>query len=205
MMIGVIVLVLLAAYLLGALPTAVWFSRALGHDVRGLDQAGTSGMVRQFGWRIGLTVFFIDVAKGALAVALAWWLLPGQVVWAGLAMLTVVAGNCWPVFLGFRGGGQGLATVVGALGAFVPLALFWAALVMGAAAGAQILAKRAGQGWTARWRAIPFASLFALPTGVVLLWLFAGPGALLCGLATVATMAGRGWQVMRAGQTPDKR
>ena len=54
---------------------------------------------------------------------------------AALAAVLAVAGNCWPVYLGFRGG-KGVATGLGAFLALIPWAVLAAAVVWGATTGA---------------------------------------------------------------------
>jgi acyl phosphate:glycerol-3-phosphate acyltransferase len=69
----------------------------------------------------GLVTRFGDIAKGWIAVALAGRI--GGDVASALAVgaVAAVVGNCWSVFLGFRGG-KGVATGLGALLRLVPLA-----------------------------------------------------------------------------------
>ncbi len=110
------------AYLLGSLPFGVLLGyAALRRDIRagGSGHSGGTNVIRQAGWCIGLSVVALDVAKGALAVWLA--LTYGESVWApALAAGAVVAGHCWPVFAGFRGG-MGLATAGGVMLVAYPL------------------------------------------------------------------------------------
>ncbi|MBP7692802.1 MAG: glycerol-3-phosphate acyltransferase [Anaerolineales bacterium] len=110
------------AYLLGSLPFGVWVGYALtGRDIRagGSGHTGASNTIRQAGWAGGVAVAALDVGKGAVAVWLAsQW---GDGGWTtALAAAAVVAGHCWPVFAGFRGG-MGLATAGGAVLAAYPL------------------------------------------------------------------------------------
>jgi len=113
----------LAGYLLGSLPFALWVGRiAARKDIRegGSGHAGATNVMRQAGWLAGLVTLALDGSKGALAVLLArWaggpWAIPFA---AGMA----VAGHCWPVLAGFRGG-MGMATAAGAVLAAYPLAL----------------------------------------------------------------------------------
>jgi hypothetical protein len=58
----------LLAYLLGSANLAVIFSKKMfGHDVRthGSGNAGSTNMLRTFGWKAAALTFFGDVAKGA--------------------------------------------------------------------------------------------------------------------------------------------
>jgi glycerol-3-phosphate acyltransferase PlsY len=68
-----------------------------------------------------------DAVKGALAVVLggAW---AGDERAAAACAVAAIIGNCWSIFLGFRGG-KGMATGLGAFLALVPWAVLPAALV----------------------------------------------------------------------------
>jgi acyl phosphate:glycerol-3-phosphate acyltransferase len=182
-----IVLVFLLAYLIGSVQFGVLVSRALGRDVRASDFPGFSGMLRQFGWGIGLAILALDVGKGALGA----WLLR---TWApGLewfAPLLVGLGHCWPVFFGFRGG-QGLAPMAGATVLLNPLVL-WPALLLGALL---MLAHKVFKlERVVKLRALPFAALAVAPTVVILGWRLEGQSLPLL-LALIALVL-RGSQVL---------
>ncbi|MBI2868881.1 MAG: glycerol-3-phosphate acyltransferase [Chloroflexi bacterium] len=109
-------LIILLAYLIGSVPTAYIVGRGTrGVDIRevGDENMGAANAFRELGPRAGVTVFFIDLAKGALCLLLARVLGAGLEV-ALLAGAAAVAGHNWPVFAGFRGG-RGLSTAIGAL------------------------------------------------------------------------------------------
>jgi glycerol-3-phosphate acyltransferase PlsY len=63
----------------------------------------------------------LDLSKGWLAVSLGLWLGVTSAFALGLLAACAVAGHCWPVWAGFRGG-MGLASAGGALLALSPLA-----------------------------------------------------------------------------------
>lgn len=111
----------LAAYLVGSIPASVWWGRLFhGVDVRehGSRNAGATNTFRVLGWRAGVPVLLIDIAKGFLPVRL----LPNLTdlepdtapwMWLRLALVfAVVIGHLYPVFAGFRGG-KGVATSLG--------------------------------------------------------------------------------------------
>lgn len=124
-----------AAYLIGAVPIGYVIGRAFGvADIRrhGSGTIGATNVLRTAGWLPAILTLAGDIAKGYLAVvaggALASSLAgPGVGVTAASAVAAVV-GNCWSIFLGFRGG-KGVATGLGALLRIVPLAVLPAALV----------------------------------------------------------------------------
>lgn len=109
------------AYLLGSIPTAVWVSRKVFNiDIRdyGSGNAGATNTFRVLGSRWGSFVMLVDMLKGLLAVKLA-FLLPYYVVndfartnfQIGLG-LAAVLGHIYPIFAEFRGG-KGVATLFG--------------------------------------------------------------------------------------------
>jgi acyl phosphate:glycerol-3-phosphate acyltransferase len=119
-----IAVMLVAAYLLGSIPTAVIAGRLLkGTDIRtqGSGNAGATNTARILGFKAGLVVAVIDLAKGMAAVLLVSLIapLPGS---AGsvLCGIAAVAGHVFPVFAGFRGG-KGVATSAGAAIALFPV------------------------------------------------------------------------------------
>ncbi len=112
----------LIGYLFGSLTFALWVTKVVqGVDVRdaGSRHATTTNTIRQAGWGPGVLVFVLDVAKGFVPVYLA--LRGGAAEWVvGLTAAAAVAGHCWPLFAGFRGG-MGLATAGGGFLAVSPL------------------------------------------------------------------------------------
>jgi len=116
-------LVLVAAYLLGSIPSGYLAGRwCAGIDLRqlGSGSTGATNVLRQVGKGPALVVFLVDVLKGTAAVLLAKALLGsaahGWVVAAGLGAL---AGHSWPLWLGGKGG-KAVATGLGMLLGLVP-------------------------------------------------------------------------------------
>ena len=100
-------MVVVAAYLLGSIPSGLWIGRIFfGIDVReyGSRRTGATNVLRTMGKKAAAGATIADVLKAVLAVVLARWLLPTQ-PWAHvLAAVMVAVGHNWPVFVGFRGG-----------------------------------------------------------------------------------------------------
>ncbi|MFN3849157.1 MAG: glycerol-3-phosphate 1-O-acyltransferase PlsY [Spirosomataceae bacterium] len=119
----------LVAYLLGSIPTAVWYGRVFhGVDIRnhGSGNAGATNSLRVLGKKAGVIVLLIDLLKGYLAVSLASIIIQnsdfqpvGYIV--PLLGLAVVIGHIFPVFAQFKGG-KGVATSLGVILAIHPLA-----------------------------------------------------------------------------------
>jgi acyl phosphate:glycerol-3-phosphate acyltransferase len=133
------VTVLLGAYLLGSLPSAVWIGKIFyGVDVReyGSGNAGATNTFRVLGKRAGIPVLLIDILKGYLAVQLATLIgnyFPGTQQFVNLKLTLGIAallGHIFPVFAGFRGG-KGVATLLGILaGVHPPAALICACIFL---------------------------------------------------------------------------
>ncbi len=120
-----LMLCLCASYLLGSLVFGIIYSRLRGEDVRGADLPGGSGMYRQYGLAVSLTVTALDMLKGALAVYVTQRYAPG---WEWAATFLAVLGHCYPVFFGFNGGG-GIAPFLGAAALAAPRALAFMVLL----------------------------------------------------------------------------
>jgi glycerol-3-phosphate acyltransferase PlsY len=116
------------AYLFGSIPTSLWWGRAFhGVDVRehGSKNAGATNTFRVLGWRSGVPVLLIDIAKGFVPVRILpnmSGLQPDSPEWMWLRVVLVIAaviGHLYPVFAGFRGG-KGVATSLGGILAVHP-------------------------------------------------------------------------------------
>lgn len=124
---------LAAAYLVGATPTSYLAGRlAKGIDLRehGSKNLGATNVYRLLGWRWAIPVGLIDIAKGAIPVALfGRWAqgAPGFPVFLGLA---AVLGHIFSPYVGFKGG-KGVATAAGMFLALAPLAVLIALPVWG--------------------------------------------------------------------------
>ncbi len=123
----IIISLLVSAYLVGSIPTAVWWGkRFYGIDVRefGSGNAGATNTFRVLGKRAGIPVLIIDIVKGLLATSLA-FVSPyafdtNQFVNLELGLgIAALVGHIFPVFAGFRGG-KGVATILGVVICLTP-------------------------------------------------------------------------------------
>jgi glycerol-3-phosphate acyltransferase PlsY len=117
-------LVIAVAYLIGSIPFSFLVARAFGvRDVRrvGSGNVGATNVLRSAGKAAGALALLLDLAKGALAVAIAQRLAPGDPVLPAAAAAVAVVGHTYPVWLGLRGG-KGAATGLGAFALLDPVA-----------------------------------------------------------------------------------
>ncbi|WP_303965264.1 glycerol-3-phosphate 1-O-acyltransferase PlsY [Sporosarcina ureae] len=111
-------LIILAAYLLGSIPSALWIGKLFyGTDVRqhGSGNMGATNTFRVLGKKAGIVVTLLDILKGTAAVLLP--LLPlfhDTAIHPLLLGIVAVLGHIFPIFAGLRGG-KAVATSGGVL------------------------------------------------------------------------------------------
>jgi glycerol-3-phosphate acyltransferase PlsY len=114
------------SYVAGSIPAAYLAGKSRGIDLRrfGSGNLGATNVVRTLGWKVGLLVFAVDVAKGGVPVlAFPRWTegpLSPEIV-AILCGVAAILGHFRPVFLRFGKGGKGVATAAGVFFALAPL------------------------------------------------------------------------------------
>lgn len=107
-------LLILAAYLLGSVSSAVMLCRAYGFDdprSQGSGNPGTTNMLRTTNKTLAILTLLGDTLKGFLPIWVAFHLgyTPSII---GLVGLAAVVGHLYPVFFQFHGG-KGVATTLG--------------------------------------------------------------------------------------------
>ena len=121
-------ILIILAYLIGSIPTAVWVSKRIyGIDIRehGSGNAGATNTFRILGKKAGSVVMAGDMLKGFLAVKLS---LLSSFSWSSEAItnlqvflgLAAVVGHIFPIWADFRGG-KGIATLYGMILSIQPL------------------------------------------------------------------------------------
>lgn len=123
----VYLIIIITAYLLGNISTSYIVDKRLaGVDIRtqGSGNAGSTNVLRTLGKKAGALTFIGDVLKGLIAVLIARLIAYGvnldDTTCAYIAVVAVVLGHNYPVFLGFKGG-KGVATSLGSMLGMNPL------------------------------------------------------------------------------------
>jgi glycerol-3-phosphate acyltransferase PlsY len=129
----IVVVLSLFSYLLGSIPTAIWYGETFhGIDIRtmGSGNAGATNTFRVLGKKAGSIVLFIDAFKGFTATAFAAVLYHFHFVdWQLCVSLKIlfgflaIIGHLLPIFSDFKGG-KGVATLLGMVLALHPQAAF---------------------------------------------------------------------------------
>jgi glycerol-3-phosphate acyltransferase PlsY len=138
-----LVIIVVQSYLIGAIPFALIIGRVFYDvDVRtlGSGNLGSTNVYRNLGWKPGLAVQILDIAKGLVPVLLVASFFDTQMPFENhtpfedstvvrlIAGVTAVFGHMWSIFAGFRGG-KGINTSMGMLIAVAPVELAIAASV----------------------------------------------------------------------------
>jgi glycerol-3-phosphate acyltransferase PlsY len=117
------------AYLLGSIPFGLILTRCFTRlDIRriGSGNIGATNVRRAAGTPLGLATLAADLAKGAIPV----WLAADRITAGGFSselylggvLLAAFFGHLFPLYLKFKGGGKGVATLAGGLLVLSPLA-----------------------------------------------------------------------------------
>jgi glycerol-3-phosphate acyltransferase PlsY len=130
-----ITIIAVLSYLVGSIPTSIIVAKvARGIDIRqyGSGNAGGTNVIRVLGWRTGLFVIAMDIAKGLLATLVIARLMYGPIPFENrtpfddftlvqiIAVCAAILGHVWTLFAGFRGG-KGMATAGGMLIGVAPV------------------------------------------------------------------------------------
>ena len=146
------ILVAVGGYLLGSIPFGLVLTRLAGYgDIRkiGSGNIGATNVLRTGNKPLAALVLVLDAGKGAIAAALAWWLVGWD--FGVIAGTAAFIGHLYPVWLGFKGG-KGVATGMGTFLAiswpiFIGMALAWLL--------AAVLSRRSSVGALAAFSVLP--------------------------------------------------
>ena len=117
---------ILGAYLVGAIPFALFIARCYGiPDIRkvGSGNIGATNVQRAAGFKAALWVYLFDIGKGVLPVLIARNIdqsLLNRELFLVLVAIAAVLGHVFPIYLKFKGG-KGVNTALGALGSLMPV------------------------------------------------------------------------------------
>jgi glycerol-3-phosphate acyltransferase PlsY len=127
--------ILAVSYIIGSIPTSIMAGKMLkGIDIRqfGSGNAGGTNAFRVLGWKTGLSVTLLDIAKGVIAavsVVAFFRMHPigaypdiNEVALRLLAGMAAVIGHVFTVFAGFKGG-KGVSTAAGMLIGIAPVSM----------------------------------------------------------------------------------
>jgi glycerol-3-phosphate acyltransferase PlsY len=130
-----ITIIAILSYLVGSIPTSIIVAKMKrGIDIRqhGSGNAGGTNVIRVLGWKAGVFVIAMDMAKGLLATMVIARLMYGPIPFENrtpfddftvvqiIAGCAAILGHIWTLFAGFKGG-KGIATAGGMLIGVAPI------------------------------------------------------------------------------------
>ena len=119
----VAVVVTVISYFFGTFPSAAIVAGRKNLDITtvGSGNPGASNVIRNLGWKVGLAVFLMDMAKAALAVGLAWITTSDRRdPLSYICLFAAIIGHSYPVTRKFKGG-KGVACGGGGMYVLFPL------------------------------------------------------------------------------------
>jgi acyl phosphate:glycerol-3-phosphate acyltransferase len=161
MMILYIVLIV-ASYLLGAVPTGVILAKVFaGRDIRqeGSGNIGATNVTRVLGKKVGALTLVGDLLKGFIPVWAGFHLVSSMEV-VCLMGLAAFLGHLFPVYLGFKGG-KGVATALGVFLYLSPIVILIEVIIFAFAVGV--------------WKYVSLGSIIAAASMPLLLLMIAFP------------------------------
>ncbi|REK19103.1 MAG: glycerol-3-phosphate acyltransferase [Actinobacteria bacterium] len=162
-------LLLVSAYLIGAIPTAQLLARIKGVDLRveGSGNVGAGNLTRVVGPAWGIAAAILDGLKGLWPVLFARFILDMGLGASGAAGLAAVVGHCWSIYMRGRSG-RGLATSAGLMVGLDPILLVWVT-------GWSLAGWRIGSGFAGflGWGLLPLVALAMGRSGTEILFLVA--------------------------------
>lgn len=129
----ILILVVVASYLLGAIPFGLVLTKSAGlGDIRaiGSGNIGATNVLRTGRKDLALLTLLLDSGKGAIAVLLTGLFVPENSALPAVAGASAFLGHCFPVWLAFKGG-KGVATFFGTLIAVSPFIALISGLTWG--------------------------------------------------------------------------
>jgi glycerol-3-phosphate acyltransferase PlsY len=114
--------IIFAAFMMGAVPFGLILCKAQGIDPRkvGSGNIGATNVLRAAGKKTAILTLALDIFKGSAAVFLG-QRMGVEPVYLGIIGLAVIGGHNFSPFLKFKGG-KGVATSVGVILLYVPMA-----------------------------------------------------------------------------------
>ena len=124
------------AYMLGSIPWGIVLTRLFTSvDIRreGSGNIGATNVGRIAGPTLGVLTLIGDMLKGAIPVWIAGLLITPNSLWGeiyiSVVSLAAFSGHLYPVYMGFKKGGKGVATAAGCFAVISPVAFVVVTLV----------------------------------------------------------------------------
>ena len=117
----ILIIIGIISYLIGSVSFSYIFTKKIKkQDIRekGSGNAGTTNVLRSYGWKLGILTLLCDLIKGVAAALIGLYVAGAQGLY--IASIFVIIGHNWSVYLKFKGG-KGIAATTGVLLVIMPV------------------------------------------------------------------------------------
>ncbi|MBQ9790347.1 MAG: glycerol-3-phosphate 1-O-acyltransferase PlsY [Clostridia bacterium] len=117
-----VLLVVICSYLFGNISVARFVAKSQNSDVTklGSGNPGSTNILRNFGFKLGLLNLILDCLKGFIPSFVAFKIFGDSYLYLYIAGLSCIIGHIYPVIFKFKGG-KGIASMLGVFFASDPL------------------------------------------------------------------------------------
>ncbi len=117
-----IVLIVIVSYFMGNISFSRFLAKTKNKDITklGSGNAGSTNILRNFGFKFGLLNLVLDILKGFLPSFLAYKIFNNNLIYLYIAGISVMVGHIYPVIFKFKGG-KGIASMLGVFLAADPI------------------------------------------------------------------------------------
>ena len=117
-----IVLIIIISYFMGNISFSRFLAKTKNQDITklGSGNAGSTNILRNFGFKYGVLNLALDILKGFVPSFLAYKIFGDNLVYLYIAGISVMLGHIYPVIFKFKGG-KGIASMLGVFVAADPI------------------------------------------------------------------------------------
>lgn len=109
-----ILIIVVVSYFMGNISFSRFLARTKKQDITklGSGNAGSTNILRNFGFKYGVLNLILDILKGFIPSFLAYKIFGDNLVYLYIAGISVMIGHIYPVIFKFKGG-KGIASMLG--------------------------------------------------------------------------------------------
>jgi len=117
-----ILIIVIVSYFMGNISFSRFLARTKKQDITklGSGNAGSTNILRNFGFKYGILNLVLDILKGFIPAFLAYKIFGNNIIYLYIAGISVMVGHIYPVIFKFKGG-KGIASMLGVFLAADPI------------------------------------------------------------------------------------
>jgi len=117
-----ILIIVIVSYFMGNISFSRFLAKTKKQDITklGSGNAGSTNILRNFGFKYGVLNLILDILKGFVPAFLAYKIFNNNLIYLYIAGISVMIGHIYPVVFKFKGG-KGIASMLGVFLAADPI------------------------------------------------------------------------------------